>query len=219
MGAGGTAAAMETADLALMDSSLLKVVQAQQLGARCLAKIKQNVLFSIVSKVVMIVLTVGGLTTLWIAVLADVGCMLIVCLNGMRLLEKPTAAGQQRPQDDCAPLPGGSSGGGAADGRCADGCCDDGTHAHGHGTTAAAVAAAHGHSVSSVSISCVLSLSSRGLVRRVTYVLLLRGVIAIIAGHAHAHGVGCGGGDDCCDGGDDACTHGHGHGHGATTQP
>ena len=175
MGAGGTAAAMETADLALMDSSLLKVVTAQQLGARCLAKIKQNVLFSIVSKAVMIALTVGGLTTLWIAVLADVGCMLIVCLNGMRLLEKPTAAGQQRPEDECAQAA---------------------TVAAGARPTAAvptaAVTMAHRRTVMArrrrrwrqltatvcplSTMSCVLS--SRGLVRRVTCVLLLRGIIA-----------------------------------------
>merc|ERR1719231_610130 len=87
MGAGGTAAAMETADVALMDSSLLKLARAQDLGTKCLVKIKQNVAFSLASKLIMVGLAIGGYATLWIAVIADVGAMLIVCLNGMTLLE------------------------------------------------------------------------------------------------------------------------------------
>ena len=83
MGAGGTAAAMETADVALMDSSLLKLARAQDLGSKCLVKIKQNVAFSLASKLIMVGLAIGGYATLWIAVIADVGAMLIVCLNGM----------------------------------------------------------------------------------------------------------------------------------------
>merc|ERR1719454_2264855 len=55
MGAGGTAAAIETADVALMDSSLLSLAAALELGVRCRAVITQNVVLSLVAKVTMIV--------------------------------------------------------------------------------------------------------------------------------------------------------------------
>ena len=54
---------------------------------QCLGIIKQNVTLSLVSKVAMIVLAILGYGPLWLAVIADVGAMLIVCLNGMRLLK------------------------------------------------------------------------------------------------------------------------------------
>ena len=56
MGAGGSAAAMESAHVALMDSSLLKLVRAHELGKVCLRTIRQNVAFSLVSKAVMLTL-------------------------------------------------------------------------------------------------------------------------------------------------------------------
>jgi len=66
MGAGGTAAALETAHVALMDSSLLKLAQAQTLGVDCLKKIRQNVVLSFVTKLVMIVLAACGYAPLWL---------------------------------------------------------------------------------------------------------------------------------------------------------
>lgn len=87
MGAGGTAAAIESADVALMDSSLLSLAAAVELGVRCRAVITQNVMLSLIAKVTMIVLAVLGYAPLWLAVVADVGTMLIVCANGMKILD------------------------------------------------------------------------------------------------------------------------------------
>ncbi len=86
MGATGTVVAMETADVALMDTDLRKLAKAIRLGKKTTRKIKENVIFSFVLKLVMIALTVTGHSQLWLAVLADVGSMLIVTLNGMTLL-------------------------------------------------------------------------------------------------------------------------------------
>jgi Cd2+/Zn2+-exporting ATPase len=86
MGAGGSAAAVEVAHVALMDSSLLKLAQARTLGVECLKRIRQNVALSFVTKAAVILLTACGYATLWLAIFADVGAMIIVCINGMRVL-------------------------------------------------------------------------------------------------------------------------------------
>ena len=86
MGSGGAAAALETANVVLMDSSLLTLVRALDLGAACLKTIQQNVVLSFATKMVMILLASLGFASLWLAVVADVGSMLLVCINGMRLL-------------------------------------------------------------------------------------------------------------------------------------
>jgi len=87
-GSSASAVAMETADVVLMDSNLEKLVLAVDLGRATLNKIRQNFFISILSKVVMIVLTVVGLATLWGAIVADVGAMLVVTFNGMAILNK-----------------------------------------------------------------------------------------------------------------------------------
>jgi len=83
---GGTAAAVDTADAVLQNSNLLNLPTLVILGRRCQSKIKQNILISVISKVIMISLVAANLATLWLAVLADVGTMLLVVLNGMTLL-------------------------------------------------------------------------------------------------------------------------------------
>ena len=95
MGAGGTAAALETADVALMDSSLLKLAQARALGVAVLTKIRQNVALSFATKIAMIIAAAVGYAPLWLAVIADVGSMLVVCINGMSILNEPGGAGGQ----------------------------------------------------------------------------------------------------------------------------
>eukprot|EP01050_Picozoa_sp_SAG11_P000592 SAG11_NODE_20_length_25330_cov_18.348143_10_plen_259_part_00 len=69
MGAGGTAAAMESAHVALMDSSLLKLALARELGVTCLRKIRQNVIFALASKLIMLTLAIAGYAPLWLAIL------------------------------------------------------------------------------------------------------------------------------------------------------
>ena len=86
MGAAGTEAALETADIALMADELLKIPFALRLGRATLRNIKMNVAFSLGLKAAFLVLAVLGLATLWMAVVADMGASLLVIANGMRLL-------------------------------------------------------------------------------------------------------------------------------------
>ena len=86
MGAAGTDAALETADIALMADELLKIPFAIRLGRAALRNIKMNVTLSLGLKAVFLALAVVGSATLWMAVMADMGASLLVIANGMRLL-------------------------------------------------------------------------------------------------------------------------------------
>ena len=86
MGAAGTDAALETADIALMADELLKIPFAVRLGRATLANIQMNVTLSLGLKAVFLALAVVGSATLWMAVVADMGASLLVIANGMRLL-------------------------------------------------------------------------------------------------------------------------------------
>ena len=86
MGAAGTEAALETADIALMADELLKIPFMLRLGRATLRNIQMNVAFSLGLKAVFLGLAVVGAATLWMAVLADMGASLLVIANGMRLL-------------------------------------------------------------------------------------------------------------------------------------
>jgi Cd2+/Zn2+-exporting ATPase len=85
MGA-GAALAMETADVTLLDSNLEKLEFSIRMGRRVIAKIKQNVAFSIGVKFVVLGFALTGKTSLWAAIASDVGAMLLVTLNAMLLL-------------------------------------------------------------------------------------------------------------------------------------
>ena len=86
MGAIGTDAALETADIALMTDDLSRLPFLLRLSRKTLAIIKQNIAFSILIKVIFISLAISGLATLWMAVGADMGASLLVIFNGLRLL-------------------------------------------------------------------------------------------------------------------------------------
>ncbi|HEY3341162.1 MAG TPA: heavy metal translocating P-type ATPase, partial [Anaerolineae bacterium] len=86
LGAGGTAQAMETADVVLMSDDLRKLPFAVRLSRAAMRTIQTNLAFSIGIKLVFLVLALLGLGTMWLAVLADVGASMLVTLNGMRLL-------------------------------------------------------------------------------------------------------------------------------------
>ena len=88
MASGGAAIAMETADVALMDSDIAKLVFSIKMGRSVVRVIKQNLVFSLVVKLVVIGLVMAGYGNLWVAIGSDVGAMLAVTLNGMRLLPK-----------------------------------------------------------------------------------------------------------------------------------
>jgi Cd2+/Zn2+-exporting ATPase len=86
MGAAGTDAALETADIALMADELLKIPFAIRLGRATVRNIRFNVAVSLGLKAAFLVLAVMGTATLWMAVLADMGASLLVIANGLRLL-------------------------------------------------------------------------------------------------------------------------------------
>ncbi|HEY6359549.1 MAG TPA: cation-translocating P-type ATPase, partial [Vicinamibacterales bacterium] len=86
MGAAGSDAALETADVALMSDELLKLPYAVRLARATLRNIKMNVTISLALKAAFLVLAVTGSATLWMAVLADTGASVIVVGNALRLL-------------------------------------------------------------------------------------------------------------------------------------
>lgn len=88
MGGAGTDTAMETADIVLMADNLEKLPYTINLSRKALTIIKQNVWFSLLTKLVALALIFPGLLTLWMAVLADTGAALLVILNSMRLLRQ-----------------------------------------------------------------------------------------------------------------------------------
>lgn len=88
MGAAGSDAALETADIVLMSDDLWRVPYVIRLGRRTLQRIRENVVLSLAIKGVFLLLAVSGLATLWMAVFADMGTSLIVTFNGMRLLRE-----------------------------------------------------------------------------------------------------------------------------------
>ena len=86
MGVRGSDAALETADMVLMQDDLRLLAPAVRLGREAMGIIKQNIAFSLGIKAVLIALAIPQILTLGMAVLGDVGTTLLVILNGMRLL-------------------------------------------------------------------------------------------------------------------------------------
>ncbi len=84
MGGAGTAQAMETADMVLMQDNLTHLPEAVRQSRKALGIIRQNIAFSLVVKGLFLLLTLPGWATLWMAVFADMGASLIVTANGMR---------------------------------------------------------------------------------------------------------------------------------------
>ena len=86
MGAAGSDAALETADVALMGDELARLPFALRLGRATMATIRVNIAVALATKLIFLVLAVGGYTSLWLAILADTGTSLLVIANGLRLL-------------------------------------------------------------------------------------------------------------------------------------
>lgn len=88
MGAAGTDAALETADIALMADDLSKLPWLVGHARHTLAVIKQNIAFALAVKAVFILLSLAGYSSLWMAIAADTGASLLVIANGLRLLNR-----------------------------------------------------------------------------------------------------------------------------------
>lgn len=87
MGAAGSDAAIETADVVIMNDSLMKIVQAFKTAKKTKAIIWQNIIFALVVKAMFIILGLFGIATMWEAVFGDVGVALLALLNAMRALK------------------------------------------------------------------------------------------------------------------------------------
>lgn len=92
MGAMGSDAALETADVALMSDDLTKLPWLIHHSRRTLRNIKQNIFFALGLKLVFIILTLLGYASLWMAIAADTGATLLVIFNSLRLLNRSQAA-------------------------------------------------------------------------------------------------------------------------------
>ncbi|MBX3750145.1 MAG: cadmium-translocating P-type ATPase [Opitutaceae bacterium] len=89
MGAAGTDAAIETADIALMQDELGKIADTIRLGRRTLGIIHFNIAFALGLKALFLLLTLMGHASLWLAIMADTGATLLVVANALRLLAAP----------------------------------------------------------------------------------------------------------------------------------
>lgn len=92
MGAGGTDAAIETADVALMRDDLSGIAEAVRLGRRTLNIIRFNIGFALGLKLLFLTLALAGISSLWLAILADTGATLLVVANSLRLLRAPSGS-------------------------------------------------------------------------------------------------------------------------------
>ena len=88
MGAIGSDAAIEAADVVLMNDDPLKISRAIQISKKCMRIVKQNIYFSIGVKVLCLILGAVGIANMWAAIFADVGVMVLAVLNAIRVLFK-----------------------------------------------------------------------------------------------------------------------------------
>ena len=86
MGAMGSDAAIEAADVVLMDDDPLKISKAIRISRRCLRIVYQNIVFAIGVKMLCLLLGAIGFASMWLAIFADVGVMVIAVLNAIRAL-------------------------------------------------------------------------------------------------------------------------------------
>jgi Cd2+/Zn2+-exporting ATPase len=93
MGGAGSDAAIETADVAVMDDDPRKIGQFVRLSRQTTAILRQNIIMALAIKLVFLALAAAGLATLWMAVFADMGASLLVVFNGLRLLRAETPGG------------------------------------------------------------------------------------------------------------------------------
>lgn len=86
MGAMGSDAAIEAADVVLMDDDPLKIAKAIKISRKCLNIVYQNIVFAIGIKLICLALGAMGLANMWFAIFADVGVMILAVLNAIRAL-------------------------------------------------------------------------------------------------------------------------------------
>ena len=87
MGAMGSDAAIEAADVVLMDDDPMQIAKAIKISRKCIGIVKQNIVFSLIIKFGCLALTAFGLANMWAAIFADVGVMILAVLNAIRALK------------------------------------------------------------------------------------------------------------------------------------
>ena len=87
MGAMGSDAAIEAADVVLMDDDPLQIAKAIKISRKCIGIVKQNIVFSLIVKFGCLALVAFGIANMWAAIFADVGVMVIAVLNAIRALK------------------------------------------------------------------------------------------------------------------------------------
>ena len=85
MGAIGSDAAIEAADVVLMKDNLKDILTAKQIAKKALIIVKQNIIFSISVKVLILLLSLFGITNMWFSIFGDVGVAVIAILNALRV--------------------------------------------------------------------------------------------------------------------------------------
>ncbi len=86
MGALGSDAAIEAADVVLMDDDPMKISKAIKISKKCLGIVKENIGFAMGVKIVCLILAAVGIANMWVAIAADVGVMILAVLNAIRCL-------------------------------------------------------------------------------------------------------------------------------------
>ncbi len=86
MGALGSDAAIEAADVVLMDDDPMKISKAIKIARKCLRIVKENITFTLAVKIVCLILAAVGIANMWVAIFADVGVMILAVLNAIRCL-------------------------------------------------------------------------------------------------------------------------------------
>ena len=86
MGAMGSDAAIEAADIVLMDDEPMQIAKAIRISRKCIGIVYQNIVFALVVKFACLVLVAVGLANMWAAIFADVGVMVLAVLNAIRAL-------------------------------------------------------------------------------------------------------------------------------------
>lgn len=87
MGALGSDAAIEAADIVLMDDNPMKLALAMRISRKCLRIVYENIVFALAVKAVCLALGAAGIANMWIAIFADVGVMVLAVLNAIRCLK------------------------------------------------------------------------------------------------------------------------------------
>ncbi|MCM1101661.1 MAG: cadmium-translocating P-type ATPase [Clostridium sp.] len=88
MGAMGSDAAIEAADIVLMDDNPMKLVRAIRISRKCLRIVYENIVFALAVKAICLVLGAVGLASMWLAIFADVGVMVLAVCNAIRCLKQ-----------------------------------------------------------------------------------------------------------------------------------